>query len=103
MSNHRARRFRNNLSIERDNAVLYARLAELTTDARLSRAYHRIAAGEEVNAKFWESRLRELGEVPPNHQVGVRVRTLSWFAQRFGTEFVMPTVVRLNHADHAAT
>ena len=103
MSNHRVRRFRNNLRIERDNAVLYARLAELTTDARLSRAYHRIAAGEEANAKFWESRLSELGEALPIHQIGVRVRALSWFARRFGTEFVMPTVVRLDHADHAAT
>lgn len=103
MSNHRARRFRNNLRIERDNAVLYARLAELTTDARLSRAYRRISAGEEANAKFWESRLSELGVAPPTHQIGMRVSALSWFARRFGTEFVMPTVVRLDHADHAAT
>lgn len=103
MSNHRARRFRNNLRIERDNAALYARLAELAADARLSRAYRRIAAGEEVNAQFWESRLGELGVALPPRRIGLRVRALGWFAQRFGTEFVMPTVVRLDHADHAAT
>jgi VIT1/CCC1 family predicted Fe2+/Mn2+ transporter len=103
MSNHRPRRFRNNLRIERDNAVLYARLAELATDAQLSQVYRRIAAGEQANAQFWEARLHELGERVPPPRIGLRVRALSWFAQRFGTEFVMPTVVRLEHADHAAT
>ncbi|CAM5601295.1 Rubrerythrin family protein OS=Rhodanobacter lindaniclasticus OX=75310 GN=B1991_17180 PE=4 SV=1 [Rhodanobacter lindaniclasticus] len=39
----------------------------------------------------------------PPPRIGLRVRTLSWFAQHFGTEFVMPTVVRLEHADHDAT
>jgi VIT1/CCC1 family predicted Fe2+/Mn2+ transporter len=103
MSNHRTRRFRNNLRIERDNAALYARLAELAGDARLGQAYRRIAAGENGNAQFWEARLRELGEAVPPPRIGLRVRALSWFAQRFGTEFVMPTVVRLEHADHATT
>jgi VIT1/CCC1 family predicted Fe2+/Mn2+ transporter len=103
MSNHRMRRFRGNLRIERDNAALYARLAELSTDARLGHAYRRIAAGEQANAQFWEARLRELGEPVPMPRIGLRIRALSWFAQRFGTEFVMPTVVRLEHADHDAT
>ena len=93
-SGSRARRFRGNLRIERDNAALYARLAELATDARLGHAYRRIAAGEQTNAEFWEAHLREMGEAVPPPRVGLRVRALSWFAQRFGTEFVMPTVVR---------
>jgi vacuolar iron transporter family protein len=99
----RARRFRGNLRIERDNAALYARLAELATDARLGHVYRRIAAGERTNAEFWEARLREMGEAVPPPRIGLRVRALSWFAQRFGTEFVMPTVVRLEHADHDVT
>ncbi|MGB3269138.1 MAG: VIT1/CCC1 transporter family protein [Rhodanobacter sp.] len=103
MSKHRVRRFRNNLRIERDNAALYARLAELAGDAGLGQAYRRIAAGERGNARFWEARLRELGEAVPPPRIGLRVRTLSWFARHFGTEFVMPTVVRLEHADHATT
>ena len=103
MANHRARRFRSNLRIERDNAALYARLAELASDARLGRAYQRIAAIERSNAMFWETRLREIGVDVPPPRIGLRVQVLSWFAQRFGTEFVMPTVVRLEHADHLAT
>jgi len=103
MGSHPARRFRSNLRIERDNAALYARLAELATDPRLGQVYRRIAAGEQRNAQFWETRLRGLGETVPPVRIGARVRTLSWFAQRFGTEFVMPTVVRLEHADHDDT
>lgn len=103
MINHRSRRFLENLRIERDNAALYARLAELASDARLGQAYRRIAEGEQANATFWETRLRELGEVVPEPRVGLRIRVLSWLAWQFGTEFVMPTVVRLEHADHAET
>lgn len=103
MNNHQARRFRNNLRIERDNAALYAQLAELASDPQLSRAYRRIADGEQANAQFWESHLRQLGEAVPPARIGLRVRALGWFARRFGTEFAMPTVVRLEHADHAAT
>jgi vacuolar iron transporter family protein len=103
MTDHRARRFRDNLRIERDNAALYARLAELAADARLGRAYKRIAEIERSNATFWEERLREAGAAVPPPRIRLRVRVLGWFAQRFGTEFVMPTVVRLEHADHLAT
>ncbi|MFS8137676.1 MAG: VIT1/CCC1 transporter family protein, partial [Thermomonas sp.] len=103
MTDKRARRFLRNLRIERDNAALYTRLGALATDAQLSRVYQRIALGEQANAHFWEARLRELGIDVPPPRAGMRVRTLSWFAQRFGTQFVMPTVVRLVHADHAAT
>jgi len=103
MSTHRIRRYRANLRIERDNAALYGRLADVATDARLARVYRRIAEGERANADFWESRLRDLGAAVPAPRTGLRVRTLGWFAKTFGTEFVMPTVVRLEHADHAET
>jgi len=103
VGDHRLRRDRINLRIERDNAALYARLAELAADPRLARAYRRIAEGEQANAAFWESRLREQGATVPPPRTGTRVRMLSWFARAFGTEFVMPTVVRLEHADRDAT
>ena len=95
-----ARRFLANLRIERDNAALYERLADLAGDERKQRAYRRIALAETANAAFWEAQLHAMHVAVPGHEVGVRVRVLSWFARRFGTEFVMPTVVRLEHADH---
>jgi len=97
------RRCRANLRIERDNAALYERLAGLAEDPRQAQAWRRVAEGERINARFWEARLREAGESVPASRVGLRVRTLGWFAKRFGTGFVMPTVVRMEHADHAAT
>jgi VIT1/CCC1 family predicted Fe2+/Mn2+ transporter len=103
MTRDAVRRYRANLRIERDNAALYARLAELARDERLARAYRRIARGEAENAAFWETRLREAGEVVPESAPGLRVRVLTGLARLFGTEFVMPTVVRLEHADPAAT
>lgn len=96
----KARRFLANLRIEQDNAALYERLADLAGDERKRRAYRRIALAEQANAAFWEAHLHAMQvEVPP-HVVGLRIRVLTWFARRFGTEFVMPTVVRLEHADH---
>ncbi|WP_430390801.1 VIT1/CCC1 transporter family protein [Dyella sp. 20L07] len=98
-----ARHYRSNLRIERDNAALYDNLAALAKDKRLSRAYRRIADGERANALFWEDRLKQLGAEIPAPRARTRVRVLTWFARHFGTEFVMPTVVRLEHADHLPT
>ncbi|WP_049623927.1 VIT1/CCC1 transporter family protein [Frateuria defendens] len=103
MANHRARRYRSNLRIERDNAALYERLATLATSARQGHAYRRIAEIERTNAQFWEGRLCEIGAPVPPPRVGLRVRVLSALARHFGTGFVMPTVVRMEHADHLAT
>ncbi|MEO8747334.1 MAG: VIT1/CCC1 transporter family protein [Rhodanobacter sp.] len=103
MSQDPLRRYRDNLRIERDNEALYVRLAAVAENPRLSHVYRRIAAGERANARVWEGRLRDLGAPVPRQRIGARVRVLSWFAQRFGTEFVMPTVVRIEHADHAVT
>lgn len=100
MSDRSARRFLANLRIERDNAALYERLADLAGDERKQRAYRRIALAETANAAFWEAQLHAMHIAVPKYEVGIRVRVLSWFARRFGTEFVMPTVVRLEHADH---
>ncbi|GAA0709004.1 VIT1/CCC1 family predicted Fe2+/Mn2+ transporter [Dyella sp. SG562] len=100
MNDRSARRYLANLRIERDNAALYERLADLASDERKQRAYRRIALAETANAAFWEAQLHAMRVEVPRHEAGIRVRVLSWFARRFGTEFVMPTVVRLEHADH---
>ena len=103
MSDARVHRYLKNLCVERDNEALYTRLAAVASDPRLARAYRRIADGERANAAFWESRLRDMGaEVPPPHP-RTRVRVLGALAKWFGTGFVMPTVVRLEHADHLET
>ncbi|MHC1480264.1 VIT1/CCC1 transporter family protein [Frateuria aurantia] len=103
MSAVAVRRYRRNLRTECDNAVLYERLAELAGDEQMARAYQRIASIERSNAEFWRQRLLAVGAAGMMPRPGLRVRLLIWLAGRFGTGFVMPSVVRLNHADHAAT
>lgn len=103
MSDARVRSYLRNLRVERDNDALYSRLAVAASDPHLARAYRRIADGERANAAFWESRLRELGADVPSLRPRTRVRVLGTLAKWFGTGFVMPTVVRLEHADHLET
>ena len=103
MTDPRARRYLKNLRVERDNEALYARLAAVARDPRLARAYRRIAEGERTNAAFWEARLQELGAAVPPPRPRPRIRVLGTLAKWFGTGFVMPTVVRLEHADHLET
>jgi VIT1/CCC1 family predicted Fe2+/Mn2+ transporter len=103
VSDPRARRYLRNLRVERDNEALYARLAAVASDPRLARAYRRIAGGERANAAFWEARLREMGVDVPPPRPRTRIRVLGALAKWFGTGFVMPTVVRLEHADHLET
>lgn len=103
MSDAPARRYLRNLRVERDNEALYARLAVIARDARHAHAYRRIAAGERANAAFWEARLQALGVPIPPSRPRIRVRVLGRLAAWFGTGFVMPTVVRLEHADHLET
>jgi len=81
--------------------MLYARLAELARDAELSRTYQRMAAAERAHARFWEQRLSQTGEALPPERISLRIRALLWLARHFGTDFVVPSVVRLPHADEA--
>ncbi|GAB3035063.1 MULTISPECIES: VIT1/CCC1 transporter family protein [Oleiagrimonas] len=97
------RRYLTNLRIERDNAALYDGLAALSDDARAARAYRRIAEAECANADFWAGQLQALGVSAPPYRPSIRVRSLLWLAERFGSDFVMPTVARITHADHHDT
>jgi VIT1/CCC1 family predicted Fe2+/Mn2+ transporter len=103
MSCSDARACLRNLRVERDNEALYERLAAAATDPRLAQVYARIAAGERTNAEFWEARLRAMGATIPALHPRLRVRLLGALARWFGTGFVMPTVVRIEHADYLAT
>ena len=95
----RVSRYQANLDDEQNSAYLYRVLADVESDERLSSVYRRLAETEEKHFKFWEERLREVGEVVPERRVGWRRRVLGWLAKRFGPQFVLPTIDAQEQAD----
>jgi len=94
-----AARYRANLRGEVDGAALYRALADAETDPRLKQVYGRLAAVEEGHAEFWRKQLDRIGERAGRLGLGWRTRALGWLARRFGPQFVLPTINRLEQRD----
>src|SRR5947208_11224337 len=90
-----AARYRANLQGEIGGAALYRALAEAETDERLSEVYRRLAAVEEAHAEFWRTQLDRIGAKPGRLRPDWRSRSLAWLARRFGPQFVLPVISRL--------
>jgi VIT1/CCC1 family predicted Fe2+/Mn2+ transporter len=94
-----AARYRANLRGEVDGAALYRALADAETDPRLKQVYGRLAAVEEGHAEFWRKQLDRIGARAGRLGLGWRTRALAWLARRFGPQFVLPTINRLEQRD----
>jgi VIT1/CCC1 family predicted Fe2+/Mn2+ transporter len=94
-----AARYRANLRGEVDGAALYRALADAETDPRLKEVYGRLAAVEEGHAEFWRKQLDRIGARAGRLGLGWRTRLLAWLARRFGPQFVLPTINRLEQRD----
>jgi vacuolar iron transporter family protein len=94
-----AARFRANLQGEVDGAALYRALADAESDPRLKEVYGRLAAVEEGHAEFWRKQLDRIGARAGRLGLGWRTRALAWLARRFGPQFVLPTINRLEQRD----
>lgn len=92
-------RYRTNWQDEIDSAALYRTIAEVESNSSLAEVYRRLAATEESHARFWEERLRALGQPVPPPTPSWRSRVLGWLARRFGPQFVLPTITSLEQAD----
>ena len=88
-------RYRANLQGEVDGAALYRALAETETDPQLKEVYGRLASVEEGHAEFWTRQLNRIGGRVTRLVPGWRTRALAWLARRFGPQFVLPTISRL--------
>ncbi len=91
-------RYRSNLQDEIDSAAIYRALAEKESQGQLAEVYRRLAETEEKHAAFWEETLKSAGQPLPPHRPTWRARTLGWLAQRFGAQFVLPTLANLEAA-----
>jgi Mn-containing catalase len=94
-----AARYRANLQGEVDGAALYRALADAEADPRLKQVYSRLAAVEEAHAEFWRKQLDRIGARTGRLGLGWRTRALAWLARRFGPQFVLPTINRLEQRD----
>jgi vacuolar iron transporter family protein len=87
------KRYKKNLSNEREAVVLYNCLALKEQNPSLAAVYQKLAETETRHASTWEELLRKSGVQVPEYKPGWRTRTLCWLAQKFGTAFVLPTIV----------
>lgn len=95
----RVARYREMWSDEMAGAAMYRMLAEHADDAK-GAIFLRLAEAEERHAGHWAALLAEAGvtdlKAPP---VSFRTRTLRFMARRFGTDAVLPIVLRQEIAD----
>jgi VIT1/CCC1 family predicted Fe2+/Mn2+ transporter len=82
---------------ERASAALYRALAAIDEDRR--ELLGELAATEERHADHWATLLRAAGREPEPAPMPWRHRMLLWIAGRFGTDRVLPTVIRAEAAD----
>jgi len=86
-------RLRANLQAEIDSAAIYTALATIERHPPLAEVYRRLAATEEVHARFWEAQLRAANQPVSAATPGWRARSLAWLARRLGPEFILPALV----------
>lgn len=99
MTGEYASRYRANLQGEVDSASLYRTLAESERNPDIAKIYTKLALIEDAHAEFWKSRLKASGSEPPLLGPSVRTRILRWLAQRFGPQFILPTIDTLEQLD----
>jgi VIT1/CCC1 family predicted Fe2+/Mn2+ transporter len=87
------RRWRRNYQDEVDTAAIYRVLAAIERESPLSKVYQRLAETEEQHARFWADKLRAAGKKVKDGRPSLRSLMISWLARRFGTAFVMPSLV----------
>lgn len=86
---------------ERAGAALYRTLAEHADEGRRS-IFLRLAEAEERHAAHWAGLLAEHGVTDlPKPTIPFRIRFLQFLARRFGSDAVLPIVLRLEAEDAA--
>jgi len=95
-------RYLTNRQKEIDGAALYNVLAEKESQPQMAEVYRKLAASEEKHAATWEKKLEELKVNVPPRKPTWRAATMIWLAQRFGTQFVLPTITGNEQADSRA-
>ncbi len=94
-------RYKGYLESEREAVALYAAMAEAEQDPRRARVFRRLVEAEERHVTHWAEKLGMTVDNLPRYRPKIRMRFLGWLARRFGTQMVLPVVLRIEGADTA--
>ena len=99
---HDLQRYKQNLQKELDGAALYQILSQKETRPEMQTVYRRLAESELRHAGFWREKLAAAGATISENKPTWRTQVLIWLAQRFGPQFVLPTITGHEKADSNA-
>ncbi|MGE5402402.1 MAG: VIT1/CCC1 transporter family protein [Ignavibacteriales bacterium] len=91
--------YKANLQAEINSSALYRILAQTEEKAELKSVYSRLADSEEKHAQFWREQILQAGGKIPEVKPDRRTRILIWLANKFGPQFVLPTIVENEQSD----
>ena len=94
-------RYRRNLDGERTSAAVYLSMAAAEANKELAELYRRLAATEEKHARFWEEKIRALGETPRPWKAGLKARVMMWLAERAGPRLLVPLIAAAEGEDRS--
>lgn len=92
-------RFKQNLQREVDGAALYSVLSTKENRPEMQTVYQRLAESEQRHAEFWRAKLKDAGVDIPALKITWQTATLIQLAQRFGAQFVLPTITSRENSD----
>lgn len=102
ITNQDIQRFKQNLQKEVDGAALYNVLARKETRPEMQTVYQKLSESEQRHAHFWREKLTAAKVTIPDPKPTWQTMTLIWLAQRFGPQFVLPTISSREKADSNA-
>jgi VIT1/CCC1 family predicted Fe2+/Mn2+ transporter len=94
-------RYKGYLEAEQEAVALYAVLAEAEQDPKRSRVFRRLVEAEGRHVTHWAEKLGIAKDDLPGYRPKFRIRFLGWLARQFGTQMVLPYVLRIESADTA--
>lgn len=95
-------RYLANRQKEIDGAALYRALAKSESQPQMADLYKKFAEAEDKHGAAWEKKIEGLKMAVPPRQLTWRARAMIWLSQRFGAQFILPTVTGMERADSQA-
>lgn len=93
------RQIRDSLQAEIDGVAMYRALAAMEKEPNLSSVYERMAETEARHAEHWRTQLVARGATSIPARPGWRTILLIALGERFGPQFILPTIVGREQGD----